>query len=197
MKYLLSLLAVFLIAAAQAQTPTPPPGLTICHGDFALCAASTCRPVMNKDGTQRTITNSKGESYPEVECRCPILHGPNIADTSMGNMKGSCAPTDQNHVWSTFWPRLEYPQESSNWSHKPKDMKVTVQMCGADLKQGYNSSNCFSWNCKKGPNGIAICSCPMGQIPAETAFIIEAGQGDPKACFKHPVAFPYAPSGAR
>jgi hypothetical protein len=180
----------------QHAVPTPPPGLTICQGEFALCAASTCKPVMNEDGTQRMITNSSGDSYPEVVCRCPILNGPNIADTSMGNMQGSCEATDKNHVWSTFWPRLIYPQEANNFSHKPEDMKVVIQNCPAKDLQGYNASNCFSWNCVKGPDGIAICSCPMGQVPPATGFLIEAGQGDPEACKQHPVSFPYSPAGS-
>ena len=33
----------------------------------------------------------------------------------------------------------------------------------------------------------------MGQVAADTGFYIEAGQGDPKACFEHPVSFPYGP----
>jgi hypothetical protein len=188
MKKILLLLAV-LVFNVQSQT-TPPPGLTICQGEFALCAASTCKP------TGKMILTNSGTEYPEVVCRCPILNGPNIADTSMGNMKGSCEPTDSKHVWSTFWPRLEYPQEVNNFSHKPKDMKVVVQKCGAELQQGARASNCFSFNCEKGPDGIAICKCPMGQVPADTAFLIEAGQGDPKACYKHPVSFPYMPEGA-
>lgn len=178
MKYLLAL--VLLLGFTQANAAA-----TICHGDFALCAASTCT------ATGGTITNNAGETFPEVACRCPILFGPNIADPAIGNMKGSCAPSDANHVWSTFWPRMEYPQEASNWSHEPKAMKVTIQECPASMEQGARSSNCFSWNCEKGPNGIALCKCPMGQVPANTAFIIEAGQGNPAACFKHPVAFPY------
>jgi len=161
--------------------------VTICDGDFALCAAATCTPTGN------TITNNAGETYPEVECKCPILHGKNIADPAIGNMQGSCSPTDSDHVWSTFWPRLEYPQESNHFSHEPRAMRVVVQKCPAELKQGYNASNCFSWNCKKGPNGIAVCKCPMGQVPAETEFFIEAGQGELTACFKHPVSFPYVP----
>ena len=177
MKYLLALLLLF-----ASNTYAAP---TICNGDFALCAASTCK------ATGKTITNNAGETYPEVECRCPILNGPNIADPSIGNMKGSCAPSDDKHVWSTFFPRMEYPQEASNWSHKPADMKVTIQECPASIKQGARASNCFSWNCEKGPNGIALCKCPSGQVPAETAFIIEAGQGNPKACYERPVSFPY------
>ena len=165
--------------------------LMICNGEYALCAASTCKP------TGKTITGNNGVAYPEVVCRCPILKGNNIADTTMGNMKGSCAPTDSDHVWSTFWPKVVYPQEASNFSHKPKDMRAVVQKCSADLKQGARASNCFSWNCKRGPDGIANCHCPSGQVPADTAFLTEAGQGDPKACFKHPVSLPYKPEGAK
>jgi hypothetical protein len=95
--------------------------VTICDGDFALCAAATCTPTGN------TITNNAGETYPEVECKCPILHGKNIADPAIGNMQGSCSPTDSDHVWSTFWPRLEYPQESNHFSHEPRAMRVVVQ----------------------------------------------------------------------
>jgi len=194
---ILPLLLFSAIACTEVQpNSTSEPGLTICHGEFALCAASTCKPVMNPDGTQRTITNSQGVSYPEVECRCPILNGPNIADTSLGNMQGSCDATDENHVWSTFWPRLEYPQEASNFSHDPKDMRAVIQNCSASLKQGYNASNCFSWNCVKGPNGIATCFCPMGQVPEDTGFLTEAGQGDPEACYQHPVSLPYMPEGS-
>ena len=185
MKTLFLLLALFSSAAYAA------PGLTICNGEFALCAASTCKP------TGKTITGNNGVAYPEVVCRCPILKGKNIADTSMGNMKGSCAPTDKDHVWSTFWPRLVYPQDASDFSHDPKDMRVVIQSCSASLQQGARAANCFSWNCKRGPDGIATCYCPMGQVPANTAFLTEAGQGDPKSCFKHPVSFPYKPEGAK
>jgi hypothetical protein len=183
MKNILLALLV-LVGSAHAE-------VTTCNGDFALCAASTCKP------TGKMITTNTGDSYPEVVCRCPILNGIAIADPTMGNMKGSCTPTDDKHVWSLFAPRMHYPQEASGFSKKPKDMKVTVQSCAASLMQGANASNCFSFNCERGPNGIAVCKCPMGQVPAETAFIIEAGQGNPEACYQHPVSFPYAPKGAK
>jgi len=182
---------LFAVFACVAGASAAPPGLTICEGEFALCAASTCKP------TGKTITGNNGVAYPEVVCRCPILNGLNIADTSMGNMKGSCDPTDKDHVWSTFWPRLVYPQEANSFSHEPQKMRVVVQKCDADLQQGARASNCFSWNCKRGPDGIAECHCPSGQLPAATAFLIEAGQGDPKACFERPVSFPYKPDGAK
>ena len=73
-------------------------------------------------------------------------------------------------------------------------MGVVVQKCDASLKQGARASNCFSWNCEKGPNGIADCKCPMGQQPAATTFLTEAGQGNPEACFQHPVSLPIGTS---
>ena len=128
--------------------------------------------------------------YPEVECRCPILKGTSIADTSAGNMKGSCAATDDKHVWSLFAPKLYYPQEANNFSAWPWKQKAIVQKCDASLNLGAQSSNCFSWNCKKGPDGIAVCSCPTGQVPAATSFLTEAGQGNPEACAQYPVSLP-------
>jgi hypothetical protein len=158
--------------------------LTLCEGKFALCAASTCKPTGNM------IKVNNGTEYPEVVCKCPILEGKAIADLTAGNMQGSCAQTDENHVWSLFAPRVYYPQEASNFSKNPKDMRAKVQKCDKSLNQGYNASNCFSFNCEIGKDGIAICKCPMGQVPADTTFLTEAGQGDPEACFKHPVSLP-------
>jgi len=169
--------------ADKAESKTTS-GLTVCDGQYALCAASTCKP------TGKTITGNNGTPYPEVECRCPILEGRAIADTKAGNMAGSCAPTDSKHVWSLFAPKLYYPQEASNFSNKPKDMKASVQKCDASLNLGDKASNCFSWNCKIGADGIAICSCPTGQVAAATTFLTEAGQGDPAACSQYPVSLP-------
>jgi len=189
MKQLLIILASLLLSTSVfAQLPTA--GITTCDGEYALCAASTCKPVMNKDGTPKMITGNNGVAYPEVECRCPILTGRAIADTTAGNMKGSCAPTDSNHVWSLFAPKLFYPQEASNFSPLPWKQKATVQKCDASLNLGAQSSNCFSWNCVKGPDGVAVCSCPTGQVAAATTFLTEAGQGNPEACSQYPVSLP-------
>ena len=172
----------FWSATAFAQAPE---GLTICNGQFALCAASACKP------TGGTITNSSGVEYPEVICTCPILKGPNLADLDAGNMQGSCEPTDANHVWSTFWPRFEYPRQQNDFSHNPKEMRGSIQECPAELKQGFNASNCFSWNCEIDANGLAICRCPMGQSPEDTPFLIETLPEEfPQRCFEHPVSLP-------
>ena len=163
--------------------------LTICQGKYALCAASTCTK------TGKTITTNNGQTYPEVICTCPVLDGKSIADTSAGVMKGSCdVPDPTTQVWSLFAPRFHYPQEASNFVTTPKSAtRAKVQACPGDLAEG--SANCFGMMCRvrKNPiNGttVADCSCPIAQIPKGTEFLTEAGQGNPAACAKHPVAAP-------
>jgi hypothetical protein len=184
MKTLLIILASLLLSSPVFAQSSKIEGITTCKGEYALCAASTCKP------TGKTITGNNGVAYPEVECRCPILNGVAIADTSAGNMQGSCTATDSNHVWSLFAPKLFYPQEANNFSPLPWKQKATVQKCDASLNLGAQSSNCFSWNCVKGSDGIAICSCPTGQVPPATSFLTEAGQGNPEACSQYPVSLP-------
>jgi len=40
-------------------------------------------------------------------------------------------------------------------------------------------------------------SCPIGQIAQGIEFLTEAGQGNPSACDKHPVAAPNPYAGTR
>ena len=184
------MMALVMLSTTTVSAQPSKDGITTCDGEYALCAASTCKPVLNKDGTPTMITGNNGVPYPKVECRCPILTGRAIADTSAGNMKGTCAPTSDKNVWSLFAPKLIYPQEASNFSSLPWKQKVTVQKCDASLNLGAKSSNCFSWNCVKGADGIAVCSCPAGQVPPATSFLTEAGQGNPEACYQYPVSLP-------
>jgi hypothetical protein len=184
------MIALVMLSTTTVSAQPSKDGITTCDGEYALCAASTCKPVMNKDGTPKMITGNNGVAYPEVECKCPILNGTAIADTSAGNMKGSCTATDSKHVWSLFAPKIFYPQEANDFSSLPWKQKAKVQKCDASLNLGAQSSNCFSWNCVKGADGIAICSCPTGQVPAATSFLTEAGQGNPEACAQYPVSLP-------
>jgi hypothetical protein len=183
MKRLLTTLA-FLMLSTPVLAQLSTSGITTCNGDYALCAASTCKP------TGKMITGNNGVPYPEVECKCPILNGVAIADTSAGNMQGTCAATDSKHVWSLFAPKLFYPQEANNFSTLHCKQKATVQKCDASLNLGAQSSNCVSWNCVRGADGIAVCSCPTGQVPPATSFLTEAGQGNPDACAQYPVSLP-------
>lgn len=78
-------------------------GLTFCHGDFALCAASSCMSTGGK-------IKVNGKNFPAALCECPILNGWSIADLNSGNMTGSCDPPP-NGVWSLYFPLTEVPQE--------------------------------------------------------------------------------------
>ena len=58
MKYLIVLLSL-MVSPAYAD-------LTVCKGEYALCAASTCQP------TGRRIVANSGDVYPEVTCEASI-----------------------------------------------------------------------------------------------------------------------------
>jgi len=175
---IVSLFIIVFYTQVKAETK-----ITICTGKFALCAASACEPTGGR------ITNQSGETFPEVKCTCPILYGDNIADLSAGNMT-TCEPTSDKHVWSTFWPRTNYPRQENAFSHDDELMKGNVVNCPADLKQGHRASNCFSWNCEIDRNGLAVCFCPMGQEPPETDFLIQSTDTSTDRCFENPVSLP-------
>ena len=94
---------IALLFALLLQSPAPPTGVTTCSGEFALCAASTCTPVLDSKGNPKMIqvrvAGGGLASYPEMSCICPILKGKAIADVNSGNMRGSCA-APKNGVWS-------------------------------------------------------------------------------------------------
>jgi hypothetical protein len=170
---------------------------TNCEGDFALCAASTCQPTGGSITVN--VTGAGTATFPEYKCTCPIFNGPSIADLNGGNMHGSCTPP-HDQIWSTYQPRLQIPQAITNWSRLPSKSFAPPQVCGADLKQGDQLVNCFSFACE--PAGqirgvpVATCHCPLGEslegkpVEQHTAFATQAGQGNPKICFDHPVSGP-------
>ena len=97
------MIALFL--ALLLQSPAPPTGVTTCSGEFALCAASTCTPVLDSQGNPKMIqvrvAGGGLAAYPEMSCVCPVIKGKAaIADVTGGNMRGSCAAPSKNGVWS-------------------------------------------------------------------------------------------------
>jgi hypothetical protein len=192
-KYFLACLAVILVTHQpyQSNAQEAPAGLQECSGAFALCAASTCK------ATGRMIT-IKEKEYPEMICSCPVLKGKALADVNGGTMEGSCARKNKDQVWSLFSYRSFLPQEVNNWSTSPIKSKTRVQECSSELNLGTKSVNCFSMSCnitgEQNGTTIASCICPMGEavngdiIKPATSFLIQAGQGDPEYCNKHPVA---------
>ena len=176
---------------------TIPAGYRICVGPYALCAASTCTPTGNTIDVN--VAGGGTASFPEVSCTCPVYNGPAIADIYGGNMQGSCAPpSGNNQVWSLYWPKTHIPQAINNWSRRPADSAVGIQLCSSDDNVGDTFSNCFSFACtldRTPTNGVktATCLCPMGENPdgsavaPETAVITPAGQCNSAYCSQHPV----------
>ena len=186
---IVTLASILLVGCSNLVAIQDEPALTICNGPFALCAASTCEP------TGKTMVTNDGKTYPEMKCTCPVLNGASIADTSAGVMTGSCdVDYPEKQVWSLFAPHVYYPQEASDFVQEPKSaMRATVQNCPGELAP--ESVNCFGMMCtydKDPVNGTqtATCTCPSRQIEKGTDFLIEAGQGDPSYCAKHPVSAP-------
>ena len=204
-KVVFGLTAVLLVIAP----PTARPGgaqefydFQFCRGYFALCAASTCTPT-GKQITVRTATGGTA-TFPEADCTCPVLLGPSIANLAGGNMQGSCEPpADQpGTIWSTFQPRPNIPQALTNWVPTPPEAAAPPLFCPKSPPLGNQSVNCFSFLCDSltyipGTNvPVATCHCPIGEslagtpVAPATAFLTQAGQGDPAYCAMHPVSGP-------
>ena len=145
MKYLL-IFAMFM-GSAQAMN------LTICEGEFALCAASPATPTGKK-----IVIN--GKTFQEGMAVCPVLKGKSIADLSL--MNGSCdAP--KSKVWSLFSTATSYPQ-APDWAVKP----VVVTKFVTTKQSGM--SNMWSFLCEiqaKKVNGVRLASCygPINESP--------------------------------
>lgn len=179
-------------------------GLRHCPGPYALCEASICRPTGRMISVNVAGSQTQAQ-YPEAECVCPIFPGPAIADVNGGNMQGNCDPPGQNQVWSLYSPKDHVPQEINNWSRRPADSLVAMQLCPSRLGLGKAFANCFNFSCtidEHPRNGVrtATCHCPLGEkqdggpIDLDTAFVTPAGQCHPDVCGEYPVgdAAPYA-----
>lgn len=194
--------AVMLLAFAP---PTARPGraaetydFQICHGYFALCAASICKPT----GRQITVRTATGgtATFPEADCKCPVLLGPSIANLAGGNMLGTCEPPGPGQIWSTYQPRPNIPQEITNWVPSLPEAAAPPLFCPKRRNLGNQLVNCFSFACDSQTyiNNVPVvtCHCPIGEslagtpVPAHTSFLTQAGQGDRAFCADHPVSGP-------
>ena len=156
---------LFLISfGVQAQT------IKICHGEYALCAASASTLTGN-------LIKVNGKTFKEGVAVCPVLTGAAVANMDL--MGGSCdAP--KGKVWSLFGvpPQTAYPQ-APDWTVQPavfRSFKV-----GDTPTTGM--SNQWSFLCTKQikqVNGVTLASCygPVMESPwtgnhvvaGETAF---------------------------
>jgi hypothetical protein len=188
--------ATLFAVAFTAQRASATENLTVCVGDFALCAASTCTP----DG-KKIAVNGTSMFFEEAQCTCPIFDGPNIADVNGGNMKGSCAPPSANGVWSTYFPQGRIPQAINDWRRQGDKAAAPGFICPATEMNNFLFTNCFSFACTRAGriNGVpvATCYCPIqefdgGPVTPGTPFFTQAGQCNESICSQYPVGGVFA-----
>jgi hypothetical protein len=144
------LLAFLFVGSAYAE-----PALILCHGRYALCAASPTTP------TGKTIVIN-GVSFQEGVSVCPVLNGDSIGDR---NMIQSCkAPQGVHTVWSLFSTATEYPQAPS-WAVVKAVPRTFVTTEGTG-----GMSNQWSYPCVIRPkkvNGATLADClgPINESP--------------------------------
>ena len=188
--------------AAQTAAELAPTGVEhefkICHGYFALCSASICTPTDKK--IRVNVSGDGHKLFPEADCTCPIFSGEAIADVVGGNMKGSCEPPSPDQLWSIYSVRSHIPQEINGWVPTGPKAAAPPLFCSKNLNLGTQTINCFSFACDALSyiNGVpvATCHCAMGEstsgtpVMPHTAFVSQAGQGDPAFCAKPIVSGP-------
>lgn len=139
--------------------------LGMCHGAYALCAASSTQPTGN------TIYVN-GVAFAEGVAVCPVLHGISIANLAL--MGGSCKTTKKDMVWSLFSTIKAYPQ-APTWATTTAVVRTFVTTAEA----GGGMSNMWSFPCTVRPNkvnGVTLSDCkgPMNESPW-TGTLIPAG----------------------
>jgi len=131
--------------------------ISICTGQYALCAASPTTP------TGKT-TRVQGKTYREGVAVCPVLTGASVANLAI--MNGTCkAP--KGTVWSLFGmpPVTSFPQ-APTWATVPAVGRTFI--IGETETTGM--SNMWSFPCKiqaQKVNGVTLASCygPIMESP--------------------------------
>jgi hypothetical protein len=151
MKNIIFILISFIAFNSQAHK------LSICKGEYALCAASSTTP------TGKTILVN-GKIFKEGVAVCPVLTGDAIANLDL--MNGSCdAPVGK--VWSLFGVPMvkNYPQ-APTWTSVPAVNRTFI--IGNTETTGM--SNMWSFPCKlqaQKANGVQLANCygPIMESP--------------------------------
>ena len=162
MKTLLGVILALCSALSYAENSIK---LGMCHGAYALCAASATEP------TGETIYVN-GVAFAEGVAVCPVLHGISIANLAL--MNGSCEAPKKDTVWSLFSPIKSYPQ-APTWAIAP----ATYRIFTTTAEVGGGMSNMWSFPCVVRPNkvnGVTLSDCkgPMNESPW-TGTLIPAG----------------------
>src|SRR5215471_17748212 len=152
-----SLIGAILLAVPQVMAQGFGPGVRLCPGEFALCAASICTPT----GGMIEVKTATGTAFfHEAQCICPIFPGPSIGDITGGNIAqplgpGHCSepptmvngvPVD-NGLWSLYSPQAQIPQEINNWNQGKKKSAAPPLICFPP-PQRITFAQCFSFACE-------------------------------------------------
>ena len=143
--------------------------LSICKGEFALCAASSTTP------TGKTMVVD-GKVFKEGMAVCPVLTGDAIANLDL--MNDSCdAPAGK--VWSLFGVPMvkNYPQAPS-WNSVPAVNRTFT--IGLTPKTGM--SNMWSFPCElqaQKVNGVQLANCygPIMESPFTNGHVKQGQTG--------------------
>ena len=211
---LASVIGAIFLAVPQVMSQGLGPGVRLCPGEFALCAASICTPT----GGMIEVKTATGTAFfREAQCTCPIFPGPSIGDISGGNIAqplgpGHCfePPTTVNGVpvddgiWSLYSPITEIPQEINNWNPGKVKSFAPPNSCPDSTATTMNTfANCFSFACVRsgkihGNVEVATCFCLIeeslegGGVTPGTPFTTQAGQGNKDICTQLPVGGPFS-----
>ena len=154
-KILVTVALVIVAGTAMAQKLS---ALSICVGEYALCAASPTTP------TGKTM-KVDGKTFKEGMAVCPILTGAAVANLNL--MNGSCAAPGPGKIWSLFGvpPVTNYPQQPT-WASAPAQFRSFT--IGTTPTTGM--SNMWSFPCDiqtEKVNGVKLASCygPIMESP--------------------------------
>src|SRR5262249_1165481 len=101
-----------------------------------------------------------------------------------------------------YSPTGQIPQEINDWSRGKKASAAPIFVCSADLNQGDQFANCFSFACVragkvKGNIEVATCTCPLGeslegtQVRKHHEFTAPGGQFNVDFRSQPPVGAPF------
>jgi hypothetical protein len=154
LKNILATAAMMLAAATTSFADEP---LSICHGEYALCAASPTTPT----GRMMTV---KGKKFREGVAVCPILSGDAVANLNL--MHGSCKSAP-GKIWSLFGvpTQTSYPQQPT-WDVAPATFRSFT--IGTTPTTGMSNMWSFPCDIQAQPvNGVKLASCygPIMESP--------------------------------
>ncbi len=190
-----AMLIAFAPPTARAAGAAESYDFQICHGYFALCAASTCKPTGGLI-TVRTATGGTA-TFPGADCKCSVILGPSIANLAGGNMRGSCEPPERGQHLVDLSAQTEHSAGDHQLGPEPARGRGTTAFLPEETRSRKSVGQLLQLrlpNSQTYINNVPVvtCHCPIGEslagtpVPPHTSFLTQAGQGDRAFCADHP-----------